>query len=71
LFLIDYFLILNMKPVMVYLPEEIVNSFKIMKKLKKIKSLSGEIRALVMKNYDPMFGSYSNHKPITEYFNAD
>ena len=56
------------KPVMVYLPEEIVDSFKLMKKLKKIKSLSGEIRKLVMSNYDPSHPSHINQKPITDYF---
>jgi len=56
------------KPVMVYLPEEIVDTFKIMKKLKKIKSLSGEIRALVMANYDPLLSTFKNQKPITDYF---
>ena len=56
------------KPVMVYLPEEIVDSFKLMKKLKKIKSLSGEIRALVIKNYHPLMDDSKQSKPITEYF---
>ncbi len=56
------------QPIVVYLPKELAEHLRKQKNDKKIKSISGEIRGLVIKKYGNVSQNRNGQKTIFEYF---